>query len=166
MTRWLITALVAFLLAAPAAAQQSVFLARHAERADTVKGAAPKMASDPDLSEAGRARAASLAVLLKDANITAIYTTEFQRTRQTAAPLAKALGIAPRIVKADDADGLMKAIRSQQGNVLVIGHSNTVPAVIKSLGVASPVMIGDEEYDNLFIVTSTTPPSLLRLHYR
>ena len=76
----------------PAAAQHTVFLVRHAERADTTPGAARRWPTDPDLSDAGRARAESLAAALKDAKITAIYTTEFKRTQQTAAPLAKALG--------------------------------------------------------------------------
>ena len=44
---------------------------------------------DPDLSDAGRARAESLANVLKDAGITAIYATELKRTQQTAAPLAR-----------------------------------------------------------------------------
>ena len=59
------------------------------------------MAADPDLSEAGRARAASLATALKDAGIVAIFTTEFKRTQQTAEPLAKALGLTVKVVKGD-----------------------------------------------------------------
>ena len=123
------------------------------------------MAADPDLSEAGRARAESLAIALKDAKITSIYATKYKRTQQTAAPLAKALGLTVSIAPADAAD-VVKQLAGAKGNVLVVGHSNTVPDVIKGLGVTAPVMIGDDEFDNLFVVTTGAPPSVVRLHYR
>jgi broad specificity phosphatase PhoE len=167
-TRGLVRSLAAFLflaLAVPAAAQQTVFVVRHAERADSAPGAKPMMATDPDLSDAGHARAASLAAMLADAKIVAIFTTEFKRTQQTAAPLAKALGLTPKAMKADAEAELVKAIAAVKGNVLVVGHSNTVPSIVKRLGVATPVTVEDAEFDNLFIV-SGTPPSVLHLHYR
>ena len=158
--------LVAVLLATPAAAQQTVFLVRHAERADTSPGVSPTMAADPDLSEAGRARAESLASALKDARITAIYATEFKRTQQTAAPLAKILGLTVKVVTSKSAADLLKQLKAEKGNVLVVGHSNTVPGVIKAIGVATPVTIGDDEFDNMFLVSTGTQPSVVRLHYR
>ena len=158
--------LVAVLSAAPAAAQPTIFLVRHAERADTAPGTSPTMAADPDLSDAGRARADSLATALKDAKITAIYATEFKRTQQTAAPLAKALGLTVTIVTSKNAPELIERLKKSKGNVLVVGHSNTVPEIINALGVTTPVTIGDNEFDNLFLVTSGSPPALLRLHYR
>ena len=124
------------------------------------------MAADPDLSEAGRARAESLASALKDARVTAIYATEFKRTQQTAAPLAKALGLTVKVVTSKSAADLLKQLKAEKGNVLVVGHSNTVPDVIKGLGVTTPVTIGDDEFDNMFLVSTGTPPAVVRLHYR
>ena len=98
LRRTVLSLLLACLAASPAAAQHTIFLVRHAERADTTPGTSPTMAADPDLSEAGRARAESLATALKDAKITAIYATKYKRTQQTAAPLAKALGLTVNIV--------------------------------------------------------------------
>jgi broad specificity phosphatase PhoE len=145
-----------------------VFVVRHAERADTAPGTPPTMSADPDLSEAGRARAASLAAMLKDANISAIYATEFKRTQQTAAPLAKALGLTVTTLPASDTKALIEQVRAAKGHVLVVGHSNTVPDVVKALGIATPVTVGDTEFDHLFVVTTSTTggSSLLRLHYR
>jgi len=157
-------AILALLMSAPAAAQQTVFLVRHAERADMEKGAPPS--DDPDLSNTGRARAESLATLLKDADITAIFITKYKRTRQTAAPLATATGLSPIVVEATTAAAIAKEIRAQKGNVLVVGHSNTVPDIIKALDVGTAVKIGDQDFDNLFVVTSGPTPTLLRLHYR
>ena len=161
----LVSALV-LLLAVPVAAQSTVFLVRHAERADTQPGESPAMGADPDLSKPGRARAESLATALKDAKIIAIFATEFKRTQQTAAPLAKALGITVTTVTSKDTPGLLKKIQASKGNVLVVGHSNSVPDVIKGLGVSTPVTIGDDEFDNLFLVSRGSLPVLLRLHYR
>jgi broad specificity phosphatase PhoE len=124
------------------------------------------LGADPDLSAAGRARAESLASVLKDAHITAIYATEFKRTQQTAAPLAKALGLTVKIVTPKSAAALIEQLKTERSNVLVVGHSNTVPDVIKDLGVTTRVTIGEDDFDNLFLVTTGARPSLLRLHYR
>lgn len=158
--------LIILSLGTGASAQQTVFVVRHAERADTVAGAAPMMAADPELSEAGRARAESLAAVLKDAKVVAIFTTEFKRTQATAAPLAKALGVQVTTISSKEPAKLVEAVKGAGGNVLVVGHSNTVPAFVKELGVAAPVTVGDAEYDNLFVVTMGATPSALRLHYR
>lgn len=157
---------LAALAPANAAAQATVFLVRHAERADAGLASAGATSSDPDLSAEGRARADSLAMMLKDADITAIYATEFKRTQQTAAPLATALGLQVRIVHAAEPTALMQALKSAPGNVLVVGHSNTVPDVIRFLGVRTAVTIGEAEYDNLFVVITGAEPRLLRLRFR
>jgi len=158
--------LIVVSLAATAAAQQTVFVVRHAERADTAAGAAPTMAADPELSDAGRARAESLAAALEDAAVVAIFATEFKRTQATATPLAKALGLQVTTISSKEPAKLIQAVKSAGGNVLVVGHSNTVPAIVKDLGVAAPITVGDAEYDNLFVVTLGAAPSVLRLHYR
>jgi phosphohistidine phosphatase SixA len=164
LKRAIFALILALAVAAPAAAQ-TIVLVRHAERADEV---APNQTreTDPDLSEAGRARAVSLAAALKDAQITAVYATEYKRTQQTAAPLAKTLGLTVTVVKAKDRADLVAQLKASTGNVLVVGHSDTVPQIITGLGVAARVSIHESSYDNLFMVTPGTPPSLLHLHYR
>ena len=167
MKRALILALTAVLaIATTAKAQTSVFVVRHAERADAAAGTAPMMATDPDLSEVGKARAQSLATALKDAGITAIYTTEYKRTKQTGEPLAKALGIQVTAVPAREMPALLEKLKAATANVLVIGHSNTVGEVIAGLGVAEPVKLTDSDYDNLFVVVRGEKPTLIRLHFR
>ena len=149
-----------------AAAQPSVFIIRHAERADAAKGVALPKGADPDLSDSGRTRAQSLADALKDAHITAIFATEFKRTQQTAAPLAKALGLTVTTVASKEAGALLQKVETASGNVLVVGHTNTIPDLVRGLGVSTPVTIEESEYDNLFIVVRGTKPVLIRLHYR
>ncbi len=156
MKRFVFCCLLLSVLVATATAQPKIFIVRHAERADA--------STDADLSEAGRARAEALAKMLKDKNITAIYATEFKRTQQTAAPLAKALGIAVTIRPAKATDFGFK-LRTLHGNTLVVGHSNTIPDLIKELGVSESINIGENDYDNLFEIELGEKPKLIHLHY-
>ena len=149
----LLAALSLFLPVA-AQAQKLVFVVRHAERADA--GMATR-AVDPALSAAGEARAAKLAVMLADAGITAIFATEFKRTQDTAKPLAKKLGLTVQPTPEADPAGVASKVRKghESDVVLVVGHSNTVPAILKAFG-GPEVTIGDNEYDSLFIIVPAT----------
>jgi broad specificity phosphatase PhoE len=158
MTRLLAALLVLFSLH-PLFAAPTVFLVRHAEKAQNGD------AKDPDLSEAGRARAAALATILKDAGITAIYASEFKRTQQTAEPLARALGLKTTIVPGKETQALAAKLKEAQGNALVVGHSDTIPEIMKALGLATPPPIADADYDNLFVLVLSQPVQLLRLQY-
>jgi len=139
-------------LPAVASAQKLVFVVRHAERADAGSGQM-QMQTDPPLSPAGEERAAKLAAMLKDAGVQAIFVTEYRRTLDTARPLAAKLGLELKKNAASDTDGLLRELRGRHAGeiVLVVGHSNTLPALIKMLG-GGDVTIADDEYDNLFII--------------
>jgi broad specificity phosphatase PhoE len=150
---------------AASASAQTVILVRHAERADTTGGGSPMMGADPDLSPAGKARAERLAGMVKDAGIAGIFVTEFKRTQQTAAPLAAARGLTPTVIPSADTATLVARLRAAKTNVLVVGHSNSLPEILKALGISTPIAIADAEYDNLFIVTRATTPQLLRLRF-
>ena len=145
------------MLVTTATAESTIFIVRHGERADS--------SNDSDLSVAGRARAEALAKMLSDAKITAIYGTEFKRTQQTAAPLAKALGIIVTTVQLKDKDALVAKLRALNGNALVVGHGNTIPDLVKALGISEPINIGENDYDNLFEIVLEEKSKLIRLHY-
>src|SRR5262245_33696387 len=142
----------------------TVILVRHAEKA-------AEPASDPGLTADGERRARDLAQLARDAGVTAAITTQFARTRATAQPLASALGITPEVVDARGAthvQDVAAAIRKHIGQVvLVVGHSNTIPAIIAALGAAQPPPICDPEYDNVYIVTlpSSGSARIIRARY-
>ena len=148
MKRFGAAAFVLWLLVTPtvAAAQGAVFVVRHAERADT--------SADTLLSTVGHTRAMRLGEILKTAGITQIYTTNLRRTVQTAAPLAKALQITPTEIPISDLDALFTKLHAatRQERVLVVGHSITVPEILRRLGVTAPITIGETDYDDLFIV--------------
>jgi phosphohistidine phosphatase SixA len=153
--------------ARPAAvATTTVYLVRHGE-----KSAAVPNDPDPDLSSAGRIRAKALATRLRDAGVTAIVTTQLKRTRETAAPLAAQLGLTPEVVPtggAAHADSVAAAVmRHRGGNVLVVGHSNTITAIIAALGGPKLPNLCDTEYSDLFVVKvfGSPGPLVVRQHY-
>src|SRR5688572_10118497 len=75
---------------APMTTKATLIIVRHAEKAGPD--------GDVPLTDAGHARAAALAHVLRDANISTIFATNLQRTQQTAAPIARALNLTPVIV--------------------------------------------------------------------
>jgi len=123
------------------------------------------MAADPDLSSEGRSRAERLASMLRSADIRAIFVTQYRRTQQTAAPLAAVLGLTPTVMQADDEAGLLAQLRAMKGHALVVGHSNTVPSVTTALSGTPAVPITDDDFGNLWVVTTAGTPRVLRLRY-
>jgi len=146
------------LSAATARAQKAVFVVRHGEKFSE---------EDERLTDAGKARATRLASMLRDSGIAAVYSTDTERTIGTAKPLADVLGQKVRIYPNPTA--LVETLRRDNAAdvVLVVGHSNSVPALLESLGCAEKVAIAGDEYDNLFVVVpqKNGKAMLLRLRY-
>lgn len=137
----------------------TVFLVRHAEKEDEPR-------QDPPLTKNGIARSEALARLLSTAGIKAIFISQFNRTKQTAEPLAAKLGLTvtpftlksnpsnPRQIAEESTAEVTNRILERAGqSVLVVGHSNSVPDVIKMLGGDVVPTIDDRKFDDLFIVT-------------
>jgi broad specificity phosphatase PhoE len=141
-----------------ASAAPFVVIVRHAEKANNTD-------KDPNLSAAGLTRAEVLAQMLKDSAIEAIYITEFKRTAETAAPAARALGVTPTTVPAKDTSALVDKLRAQKKNALVVGHGNSIPDLIKALGIDAPINIPETDYDQILVVDLGDTPQLLRLRY-
>jgi len=165
-----LTALVSFaiLAAAPADAQPStVILVRHAE-----KGTAP--ANDPVLTPEGVQRALDLATALSGAHVTSVITTQLQRTQLTAKPISDALGKPPIVVPvaspvAAHIEAVAAAVRARPAGdvVLVVGHSNTVPAIVAALGGPKLPDLCDSQYSMIFILEfpSTGAPRFIKAKY-
>jgi len=129
--------------ASPAAASV-FFLTRHAEKAG--------LEDESPLTEAGEARAQAVSRWLRDAGIQKIYSTDFARTRATAAPLAGALGLELQLYDPGKLAELADALRSTPGRYLVVGHSDTTPELVSLLGGEAGAPIGEDEYDRLYVL--------------
>ena len=125
---------------------RTIFLVRHADKVSDE--------TDALLSDAGHRRAECLANTLADAHIQQIYTSDLQRTQQTAAPLAEKLNLKPVAIPLIKPDKLIEAIRSgKAANVLVVWHDATLPKILRALGAPEIPPIAHTEYDRFFILT-------------
>ncbi|MDG1511845.1 MAG: phosphoglycerate mutase family protein [Mariniblastus sp.] len=121
-----------------------VFLVRHAEKVDN--------SQNPPLSAVGKARAKTLASVLQDSKIQTIHSTDYLRTKKTAAPIAAKLGLKTRLYNAGDLPNFVQNLKGQGGRHLVVGHSNTTPKLVELLGGDPGSFINDKEYDRLYIL--------------
>jgi broad specificity phosphatase PhoE len=141
---------------APAEAQPStpseqptptvVYLIRHAET--TGEG------TDPGLSPAGLERVENWSLILQDVEFGSFYSTNLNRTRQTIEPIATSNG--QEVIFYDHADFSLADVITDHtgGNVLVVGHSNTIPALINAyLGSAVYPNMSASEFGNLYKIT-------------
>lgn len=116
--------------AEPAGAATVVILVRHAEKAADGSG-------DPPLTERGQRRAECLATLLRPFAPDHLLTSQYQRTRATLEPLARATGLTPRVIDASDDEAWARALHQLPpgSRAVVSGHSNTLPIWVAALGV-------------------------------
>lgn len=143
----------------------SIYIVRHAEK--QLEG------SDPKLTPCGHERAKQLAKLLTPANITQVYSTTYQRTLSTAQPTAKKAGVALKHYSPRGQDQLVRVLKQEKKNTLVVGHSNTVPELLTLLagsrmtqGKAKvPNTIDEKEFHHLFQVTFTDNGDVISHHW-
>jgi broad specificity phosphatase PhoE len=123
----------------------AIYLVRHGEKA--------AVGQDPELTAQGQARAQAIAAILARTGITGIYSTPTQRTRQTAQPLAQRIGLEVQLYDPRAPKALVEKVKALSGPVLVVGHSNTLPELVRLFGGAPGADIGDDEYDRLYQLT-------------
>ncbi|MCZ6771624.1 MAG: phosphoglycerate mutase family protein [Proteobacteria bacterium] len=161
-------AFIALMLPFQSNGQEVVFLARHVDPQKLLRMDAP-IRDDTPLSKSGRQQAETLAERLKDAGVTAIYTSKTARTIQTAEPLAKLLGLQINKMSRRDIDGLIRQLheKHQGDRVLVVGHWTTLPGILQRLGYPKKVKIERSVRNDLFVVVPRAdgPPVVVYIHY-
>lgn len=150
MRRAILTLAALAALAAPAlvaaqAREVVVYVVRHAERAEDGT-------DDPPISEAGRVRADHVAELMRAVRPTHLHTSDYKRTRSTLEPTAAATGLTPSLYDPGDLEALAARILATPGRHLVVGHSNTNPALVQALGGDPGAPIEEMEYDRAYVV--------------
>lgn len=146
--KYIVLFLFVSLFAACSSKQQpkTIYIVRHAEK--QLSG------DDPQLSVAGNARARKLAQILADQKITHVFSTDYKRTRLTAAPTASAAEIEIETYDPKNHDELVEQLRNLEGNILIVGHSNTVGQVANYfVGEGAKFSdLKDSEYNFIYIV--------------
>ena len=165
--RGLVGLLIVALASGVGAQPSTVILVRHAEKATTP-------ANDPGLTPGGLQRATDLAAALTDARVNAVVVTQLERVKATAKPLADGAKITPVVVPvSSDVAAHVNAVVAEVAShkpgdvVLVVGHSNTIPAIIAALGGPRMPDLCDAQYSGLFVLQlrPNGPPSFVRGKY-
>lgn len=161
--RRLILLLLATSILAPQckAAITTVYLVRHAEKQSN--------ADDSGLTEDGKARAEQLASVLRSTKLSACFASQFKRTQDTAVPTAKSQGLKVTQRNAGKEAVLAKELKESFAgkNILFVGHSNTVPNLMKQLGASGVPKLAEADYDSLFVVQidDSGQATFMRLHF-
>jgi len=147
-------------------AGSSIYLVRHAEKLD---------GTDPGLTDAGRVRAEALREKLSDVALDAIYVTQWQRTRLTAAPVAEAQGLPMTVLSTESRtldqhvqDIIVDLNAKHCGEtVLLVGHSNTLPRIVYSLTGKQIDELNEQTYNRLFHIRfeAGRPVEVIRSEY-
>ena len=148
MLRWAIAALIAAAAFFPAAAQaaDTVYVMRHLQKA---------VGDDPPLTEEGAILAEMVAGMFggKDFGIKAVFATRTRRAQQTGEPLAKFVAVPVTSYDPRDVPALVDAVKAVPGNVLIVGHSNTVPDLVAAFGGKRPAPLTESDYGTIYQVT-------------
>lgn len=132
------------------ATPDTLFLLRHAEKRDGI---------NPNLSQAGQARAEHLVSILKDKKIKHIFSTNYNRTLETVKPLSQELDIVVTHYNPRQLTALVKQLKTLKGNTVIVGHSNTTPQLVKLL-TGQDVTINEDQFDKLFVVNGKSVAEL------
>jgi len=133
-----------------AASQQddnyTLYLVRHSEKqADD--------SHDPALSEAGRSRSQQLATWFQDNDIKDVWSSDYLRSRDTAAPLLSTLGLELRLYDPRDLPALVNDLLDNRNNAVIVGHSNTTPELARLLCHCDIADMEESEYDRLIVMS-------------
>ena len=151
LTSFIVLALVLLLQAC--GPMQTIVVVRHGEKA----------ADGITLSEKGKLRAESLKTILSAKRLDSVYSTNTARTINTGKPTADNKNL-PVILYRNNTDMVSILDRnSKKGSFLVVGHSNTVPDLLRLCGCDYKKKdLGDDEYDRLFIMKRNAKKCTIR----
>lgn len=126
---------------------KTIYIVRHAEK--------QLVGNDPELAYVGGVRAIKLSEILEKENIKHVFSTDYIRTRNTVKPTAEKAGVEIEIYDPNNHDALVEELRKREGNILVVGHSNTVSQVANYfVGEGEKFAdLTDLEYDFIYVVT-------------
>lgn len=131
----------------PQNSPKTIYIVRHAEK--------QLVGKDPELAYVGNVRALKLAQILEKDEIKHVFSTDYIRTRNTAKPTADKAGVEIEIYDPKNHDALVEELRKREGNILVVGHSNTVSQLANYfVGEGEKFAdLTDLEYDFIYVVT-------------
>lgn len=152
---------VAIVVAEVPCLPKTIFLLRHAEK--EIKDDE----NDVDLTIEGHLRSKAFALMMKDVKQGFIYSTQYKRTLQTITPLEEVWSIKAKVLPAQNPKELTENLLKNHcdQNVVVVGHSNTLPELIALLGIKEEITINDDQYGDLFIIKWSNGLPIMSIKY-
>ncbi|OSY89212.1 phosphoglycerate mutase [Tenacibaculum holothuriorum] len=127
------------------------YLIRHAEKDRTDKNN-----KNPNLTEKGKQRATNWAKTFKNIDFDFVYSTNYNRTIQTATPTATTKNLDIIFYNPKEMFDTDFQKKTKGKTVLVVGHSNSTPQFVnKILDDNKYEQISDDNNANLYITTIT-----------
>lgn len=142
---YILASLILLFTANLTAAPQSIFLFRHSEKLT---------GNDPHLTDAGKQRAQQLVGLLGKVQPTAVFSTDYNRTIETATPIAEHFNITIQSYDSRDLAAFKHTVLAQDGVVVIVGHSNTTPELAKLIAQIDVEKMPETEFNRYFILQS------------
>ena len=122
----------------------TIYLVRHSEKDSTP--------NDPPLTLCGELRSESLSSFLSAVKLDAVYSTNYNRTKNTALPTAISKGLEIKQYNPQELSDFAKLLIDRKQDALVVGHSNTT-AVLAGLLVDEEMGAFDLDiYDRIYQV--------------
>jgi len=128
----------------------TIYIVRHAE-----KDLSDPANKDPKLSDEGLKRAVILGEILTNNKLSAVYSTDRIRTRETVRAIAEKNNLPLKLYENTDLKAFANSVLTENKGktILIAGHSNTILEIAEAFGVKRPLeKIEDHQYDNLIIV--------------
>ena len=141
--KYVLASLLLLFVANLSAAPETIFLFRHSEKLT---------GSDPHLSEAGNNRAKQLLNLFSGEKPNAIYSTAYNRTIETATPLAEHFGLRIKTYDPRDLAEFKQTVMAESGVVVIVGHSNTTPELAALIAQVAVEKMPETEFDRYFML--------------
>ena len=123
------------------AEQQTWYFVRHFEK---------QLGDNPSLTEPGKARAEALAAFFSDKPLNQVYSTDYNRTLETATPVSELKSLDVQSYDPRNLAEFASKLKTQN-HVLVVGHSNTTPEILSLMG-GEVINIEESDYGVLYIV--------------
>ena len=125
------------------------YLIRHSEKVRTNEGD-----KNPHLNDKGKLRSKNWGMVFSNVNFDFIYSTNYNRTIETATPTAKRNDLDVLFYNPRELFNKYFQKKTKGKTVLVVGHSNTTPLFVnKIIGSYKYSAIDDLNNANLYIVT-------------
>ena len=137
----------------------TLYLVRHAEKQ-------VNDSHDPELTEIGRQRAVNLAHWLEDKDIADVWSSDYIRTRDTAAPMISSLGLSLNSYDPGDQTVLVGQLSERGRNALIVGHSNTIPELARLLCHCYISDMEDTEYERLIVIVFSDGKSTAKVLFQ